>query len=146
VLRKDFIIDPWQVGESRAIGADAILIIMAAVDDALAKDLLDAAHEWGQDALVEVHDETELDRALDLDANLIGINNRSLSTFVTDLSVTERLAPRVPSDRLVASESGINTHADIQRLQRTGARAFLVGESLMRQPDVEAATRKLLGG
>jgi indole-3-glycerol phosphate synthase len=146
VLRKDFIVDPWQVGESRAIGADAILIIMAAVDDALAKDLLAAAHEWGLDTLVEVHDETELDRALALDANLIGINNRSLSTFITDLGVTERLAARVPIDRLLVSESGINTHADIERLQRAGARAFLVGESLMRQRDVEAATRALLGG
>jgi indole-3-glycerol phosphate synthase len=146
VLRKDFIVDPWQVGESRAIGADAILIIMAAVDDALATDLLAAAHEWGLDALVEVHDETELDRALALGATLIGINNRSLSTFITDLGVTERLAARVPIDRLLVSESGINTHADIERLQRAGARAFLVGESLMRQRDVEAATRALLGG
>ncbi|MFZ2030156.1 MAG: indole-3-glycerol phosphate synthase TrpC [Vitreimonas sp.] len=146
VLRKDFIIDPWQVGESRAIGADAILIIMAAVDDALAKDLLATAREWRLDALVEVHDEAETDRAVALGAALIGINNRSLSTFVTDLSVTERLAPRVPQDRLLVSESGITTHADIERLQRAGARAFLVGESLMREPDVEAATRKLLGG
>jgi len=146
VLRKDFIIDPWQVGESRAIGADAILIIMAAVDDALARDLLAAAHEWRLTALVEVHDEAEADRAVALGAALIGINNRSLSTFVTDLSVTERLAPRVPQDRLLVSESGINTRADIERLQRAGARAFLVGESLMRQPDVEAATRRLLGG
>jgi indole-3-glycerol phosphate synthase len=145
VLRKDFIIDPWQVGESRAIGADAILIIMAAVDDARAKDLFDAAREWDQEALVEVHDEVELDRAIILGASLIGINNRSLSNFVTDLAVTERLAPLVPNDRLVVSESGISTHADIERLQRTGARAFLVGESLMRQPDVEAATRELLG-
>jgi len=146
LLRKDFIIDPWQVTESRAIGADAVLIIMAAVDDTIAKELLDAAREWGLDALVEVHDEGELDRAIILGASLIGINNRSLSTFVTDLAVTARLAPRVPNDRLVVSESGINTHADIERLQRAGARAFLVGESLMRQPDVEAATRALLNG
>jgi len=147
VLRKDFIIDPWQVGESRAIGADAILIIMAAVDDTLVHDLLGAASEWGLDVLVEVHDEAELDRALALDVvAMIGINNRSLSTFVTDLSVTERLAARVPQDRLLVSESGIATYADIERLQSAGARAFLVGESLMREPDVEAATRKLLGG
>jgi indole-3-glycerol phosphate synthase len=146
VLRKDFIIDPWQVGESRAIGADAILIIMAAVDDALAKDLLAAAREWRQDVLVEVHDEAELDRAIMLDASLIGINNRSLATFVTDLAVTERLSARVPDDCLIVSESGINTHADIERLHAAGARAFLVGESLMRQTDVEAATRALLCG
>lgn len=146
ILRKDFIIDSWQVGESRAIGADAILIIMAAVDDALARDLMAAARDdWLLDVLVEVHDETELDRALELDAMLIGVNNRSLTTFETDLSVTERLAPRVPSDRLLVSESGISTHADIVRLQRAGARAFLVGESLMRQDDVATATRALLG-
>jgi indole-3-glycerol phosphate synthase len=146
ILRKDFMIDPWQVAESHAIGADAILIIMAAVDDALALDLLNEAKRFGMDALIETHDEPELERALKLDAALIGVNNRSLSTFVTDLGVTERLASRVPSDRLVVSESGINTHADIQRLQQAGARAFLVGESLMRQPDVEEATRTLLGG
>jgi indole-3-glycerol phosphate synthase len=144
VLRKDFMIDPWQVFESRAIGADAILIIMAAVQGQLAEDILDAAIELEMDALVEVHDEAELDRALALDARLIGINNRSLSTFVTDLAVTERLAPRAPSDRLIVAESGINTPADIARLQAAGARAFLVGESLMRKADVEAATRALL--
>jgi indole-3-glycerol phosphate synthase len=146
VLRKDFMIDPWQIAESRAIGADAILIIMAAVDDELARDLLEEATRFGMDALVETHDEAELDRALQLEATLIGINNRSLSTFVTDLVVTERLASRVPADRMLIAESGINTYADIERLQRAGARAFLVGESLMRQPDVEAATRALLGG
>lgn len=146
VLRKDFMIDPWQIAESRAIGADAILIIMAAIDDALARDLLSEAKRLGMDALIETHDEGELDRALQLDAQLIGVNNRSLSTFITDLAVTERLAPLVPKDRLLVSESGINSHADIERLQRAGARAFLVGESLMRQPDVEAATRALLGG
>jgi indole-3-glycerol phosphate synthase len=145
VLRKDFMIDPWQVFESRAIGADAILIIMAAVDDKLAEDISDAAVELMMDTLVEVHDEAELDRALALDAHLIGVNNRSLQTFETDLSTTERLAALVPSDRLLVSESGISTHADIQRLQRAGAGAFLVGESLMRQDDVEAATRALLG-
>jgi len=146
VLRKDFMIDPWQIAESRAIGADAVLIIMAAVDDALARELFDAATRYGMDALVETHDEAELDRAIALDAKLIGINNRSLATFVTDLAVTERLAPRIPSDRLIVAESGINTPADIARLQRAGAKVFLVGESLMRQTDVAAATRALLGG
>lgn len=144
VLRKDFMIDPWQIAESRAIGADAILIIMAAVEDALARDLFAAATNYGMDSLVETHDEAELDRALTLGAKLIGINNRSLQTFVTDLAVTERLAGRIPSDRLIVAESGINTPADIARLQRGGARAFLVGESLMRQDDVTAATRALL--
>jgi indole-3-glycerol phosphate synthase len=146
VLRKDFMIDPWQIAESRALGADAILIIMAAVDDALAGDLYAAALAFGMDALVETHDEAEVDRALGLGATLVGINNRSLSTFVTELAITERLAPRVPADRLVVAESGINTPADIARLQRAGAKAFLVGESLMRQSDVAAATRALLGG
>lgn len=145
VLRKDFMIDPWQIAESRAIGADAILIIMAAVDDALARDLASAAAEAGMDALVEVHDEREMERALALDARLIGVNNRSLATFEVDLSVTERLSLRVPKDVLLVSESGIFAHTDIVRLQRTGARAFLVGESLMRQDDVAAATRTLLG-
>jgi indole-3-glycerol phosphate synthase len=145
VLRKDFIIDPWQVFESRALGADAILIIMAAIGDALAEDIFDAAVSLQMDSLVEVHDEAELDRALKLDAHLIGVNNRSLATFETDLATTERLAARLPKDRLLVSESGIYTHADIERLQRTGARAFLVGESLMREADVAAATRRLLG-
>ena len=146
ILRKDFMIDPWQCLESRAMGAEAILVIMAAVDDALAADLIKEAAFWGLDALVEVHDERELDRAIALDARMIGVNNRSLATFQTDLAVTERLAPRVPADRLLVSESGIFTHGDIQRLQRTGARAFLVGESLMREADVAAATQRLLGG
>ena len=146
VLRKDFMIDPWQIAESRAIGADAVLIILAAVDGALAGELLGEAKRLGMDALVETHDETELDRALQLDARLIGVNNRSLSTFVTDLSVTERLAARVPRDRLLVTESGINTHADIERLAGAGARAFLVGESLMRERDVAQATAALLGG
>jgi indole-3-glycerol phosphate synthase len=145
VLRKDFMIDPWQVLESRAMGADAILIIMAAVDDALAAELLAQAAFWGMDALIEVHDEAELDRALKLDGHLIGVNNRSLATFETDLATTERLAQLMPRDRLLVSESGIFTHADIQRLQRAGARAFLVGEGLMRETDVAAATRRLLG-
>ncbi|MGE0742244.1 MAG: indole-3-glycerol phosphate synthase TrpC [Hyphomonadaceae bacterium] len=145
VLRKDFMIDEWQVAESRAIGADAILIIMAAVDDQLAGDLLDVADAYAMDALVEVHDEPELERALKLNAHLIGVNNRSLRTFATDLATTERLAQLMPRDRLLVAESGIFAHADIARLQRAGARAFLVGESLMRQDDVAAATRALLG-
>jgi indole-3-glycerol phosphate synthase len=146
VLRKDFIVDEWQVAESRAIGADAILIIMAAVDDALASDLADAAAALGMDALVEVHDEREMERALALEFNLIGVNNRSLATFETDLAITERLAKHAPNDVLLVSESGIFSHADIQRLQAARARAFLVGESLMRQADVETATRALLSG
>jgi len=145
VLRKDFMIDPWQVFESRAIGADAILVIMAAVRGQLAEDIFDAAYELEMDALVEVHDDEELERAVELGARLIGVNNRSLATFETDLGVTERLSSRIPDDVLLVSESGIFTHADIQRLQRAGARAFLVGESLMREPDVAAATRRLLG-
>jgi indole-3-glycerol phosphate synthase len=145
VLRKDFMIDEWQIAESRAIGADAVLIVMAAVDDELAGDLLDVADAFGMDALVEVHDEAELERALKLRSGLIGVNNRSLATFETDLATTERLAALAPRDRLLVSESGIFTHSDIERLQRAGARAFLVGESLMREADVAGATRRLLG-
>ncbi len=145
VLRKDFLVDDWQVAESRAIGADAILVIMAAVDDALASDLNDTADAFDMDALVEVHDEDEMERALRLGFKLIGVNNRSLVTFETDLGVTERLATHVPENVLLVSESGIVTHDDIVRLQAAGARAFLVGESLMRQDDVAAATRSLLG-
>jgi len=145
VLRKDFLIDPWQVFESRVLGADAILIIMAALDDATATELFEIAADVGMDALVEVHDERELERALELQPRLIGVNNRSLATFHTDLAITERLAVLTPPDCLLVSESGIFAHADIVRLQAAGARAFLVGESLMRQDDVEAATRALLG-
>jgi indole-3-glycerol phosphate synthase len=145
VLRKDFMLDPYQVPESRALGADCILVIMAAVDDFLAMELTGAAHDWGMDVLVEVHDEDELDRALSLPAPLIGINNRDLKSFDISLDVTRRLIPRVPEGRFIVSESGIFTHADIEALARDGAHAFLVGESLMREEDVAAATRRLLG-
>ena len=146
VIRKDFMIDPWQVAEARAIGADAILIIVAALDDVLMAEIEAAAHERGMDCLVEVHNEAEMERAARLKSRLIGVNNRDLKRFVTDLAVTERLAPLAPEGTLLVSESGINTHADLERLAECGARTFLVGESLMRQADVEAATRVLLRG
>lgn len=147
VLRKDFMVDPWQVAEARAIGADAILIIVAALDDAQMREIESAAIERGLDVLVEVHDEAELDRALGrLRSRLIGVNNRDLRSFQTDLAVTERLAARVPPDVLLVGESGIASHADCQRLAASGVRAFLVGESLMRQDDVTVATRALLTG
>ncbi|HXQ14023.1 MAG TPA: indole-3-glycerol phosphate synthase TrpC [Caulobacteraceae bacterium] len=144
-LRKEFLVDPWQVAQSRALGADAILVILAISDDALAAELLAEAARLGMDALVEAHDEAEVDRAVALGAGLIGVNNRNLRTFVTDLAVTERLAARIPEGRLLVTESGIAAAADITRLAAAGARAMLVGESLMRQPDVLAATRALLG-
>jgi indole-3-glycerol phosphate synthase len=145
-LRKDFMIDPYQIIEARVLGADCVLIIMAAVDDALARDLEAAAHDLNMDVLVEVHNETELERALALKTLLVGINNRDLKTFETTLATTERLAPRIPDDRIVVAESGIFSHEDLTRLERAGVRAFLVGESLMRQDDVAAATRALLTG
>lgn len=145
VLRKDFTLDPWQVVEARALGADAILVILAAVDDALAGELLATAAEWGMDALVEVHDLPELERAVALGAPLVGINNRDLRTLEVSLSTTIDLAPRVPADRLVVAESGLYTHLDLLQMRAAGARAFLVGESLMRERDVAAATRRLLG-
>jgi indole-3-glycerol phosphate synthase len=145
VLRKDFMLDRYQVAESRALGADCILIIMAAVDDVTAGTLAAYARAWGMDAIAEVHDGAELDRALKLDCRLIGINNRDLKTFATTLETTERLAPRVPKNRLLIAESGIAATADLERLARVGVHAYLVGESLMRQADVAAATRMLLG-
>lgn len=146
VLRKDFMVDPWQVAEARAIGADAILIIVAALDDAQMAEIEAAARQYGMDVLVEVHNETEMDRAARLKSRLIGVNNRDLKRFVTDLATTERLAPLAPEGTLLVSESGINTHADLMRLAACGVRTFLVGESLMRQADVTAATRALLHG
>jgi indole-3-glycerol phosphate synthase len=146
VLRKDFMVDPWQVAESRAVGADAILIIVAALGDAEMVEIEAAALERGMDVLVEVHDEPEMERAARLRSRLIGINNRDLRTFRTDLATTERLVPLAPEGALLVGESGINSHADCERLAAAGVRCFLVGESLMRQDDVATATRALLEG
>lgn len=144
-LRKEFLVDTWQVAESRALGADAILVILAMVDDALASDLIAAAHAHGMDVLVETHDIDEMARAARLKADLVGVNNRNLRTFDVDLSITVALAAVAPAAALLVTESGIFTPADASRLERCGAKAMLVGESLMRQDDVAAATRELLG-
>ena len=145
-LRKDFLLDPYQVYESRAIGADCFLIIMSCVTDLEARELTRAAHDLGMDILAEVHDEAELDRALPLETRLVGINNRDLHTFKTSLEVCERLAAKIPAERIIVAESGISTHQDLVRLQSHGIAAVLVGESLMRQKDVAAAARALLQG
>ena len=143
-LRKDFLYDPWQVAEARALHADCILIIMASVSDAQAAELEAAAFQWKMDVLIEVHDEAELERATLLKSPLIGINNRNLQSFDVTLDTTRKLARRVPADRLIVSESGLNTPEDLADLARYGARAFLIGESLMRQDDVASATRRLI--
>jgi indole-3-glycerol phosphate synthase len=143
-LRKEFLVDPWQVAESRALGADAVLVILSLADDSLAGELIAESARLGMDTLVEVHDEAEMERAGRLGARLVGVNNRDLRTFVTDLAVTERLAALTPANALLVTESGISGPADARRLEAAGAGAMLVGESLMRKQDVEAATRALL--
>jgi indole-3-glycerol phosphate synthase len=143
-LRKDFMLNTWQVAEARAWGGDCILLIMAMIDDALAAELESAAEHWGLDVLIEVHNEPELERALKLRSRMIGINNRDLHTFHTTLETTERLAPMIPKERMVVGESGLFTPADLARLARVGVNAFLIGESLMRQEDVTLATRTIL--
>ena len=145
VLRKDFMVDTYQILESRAWGADCVLVIMAMLDDAVARELLATAHRWKMDALVEVHDGSELERALALGTKMVGINNRDLNTFVTDLDVTLRLASRVPDGILVVAESGLGTSEDLERLARVDVRTFLIGESLMRETDVASATSRLIG-
>jgi len=144
VLRKDFMLDPYQILESRALGADCVLLILAALSDPQALELEDAARELAMDVLIEVHDSAELDRALGLKSPLVGVNNRNLKTLEVDLATCEALAPRVPAERLVVAESGLTTPEDLARMQKVGAKAFLIGESLMRQADVTAATKALL--
>lgn len=144
-LRKDFLYDPWQVAESRALGADCILVILATVDDSVAHDLITEAQRWGMDALIEVHDEEEMERALRLPSPFVGVNNRNLRTFETSLETFERLAPMTSDSHFLVGESGVFSHEDATRLKSAGAKALLVGESLMRQPDVTAATRALMG-
>lgn len=144
VLRKDFMLETYQVTEARALGADCILVIMAALSDGQAGELEAAARAWGMDVLVEVHDGAELDRALALDSRLIGINNRNLKTLKTDTATTLKLAPLVPDDRIAVCESGLKGSDDLARMSAVGANCFLIGESLMREPDIEAATARLL--
>jgi indole-3-glycerol phosphate synthase len=147
VIRKDFMVDPWQCAEARQMGGDAILIIVAALDDVVMAEIEDAARQECLDVLVEVHDEDELERALKhLNSKLVGVNNRDLKTFEVDLANTERLAKLVPDDILLVCESGISTHADCLRMAGAGIHTFLVGESLMRQDDIQAATQRLLTG
>jgi indole-3-glycerol phosphate synthase len=144
VLRKDFMIDPYQIVEARALAADCVLLIMACLDDALAAELATLTHKLGMDVLVEVHNEEELERALKIDGDLIGVNNRNLKTLDVDLATTEQLAPKVPKDRVLVAESGLGSPADLARMARVGASAFLIGESFMRKADVEGAVREML--